>query len=180
MADFDPVSYMMGQKAGPSGGSTTLSGLTDVDISNPTDGQVLVYNATTGKWENGAGGGGDDIFETLGTITAATVPMTYDDENHMWVALISSDILIPVSGLCAARNMTLKIGGTEYLVEPFKTDMTPIGEMETTAVKLNLINETVSLVLASMESVEPVITDVSVEVYGPTPELEVLLMSTPK
>lgn len=36
------------------GGSSTLSGLTDVDISNPTDGQVLVYNATAQKWENGA------------------------------------------------------------------------------------------------------------------------------
>lgn len=61
MADFDPVSYMMGQKAGPSGGSSTLSGLTDVDISNPSDGQTLVYNATSGKWENGAGGGGGSL-----------------------------------------------------------------------------------------------------------------------
>lgn len=43
---------------GGGGGSSTLSGLTDVDISNPTDGQTLVYNATSGKWENGAGGGG--------------------------------------------------------------------------------------------------------------------------
>lgn len=58
MADFDPVSYMMGQKAGGGGGgSTTLAGLTDVDISNPSNGQTLVYNSTSGKWENGAGGG---------------------------------------------------------------------------------------------------------------------------
>lgn len=57
--DFDPVSYMMGQKAaggGGGGGSSTLAGLTDVDISNPTDGQTLIYNATSEKWENGAGG----------------------------------------------------------------------------------------------------------------------------
>lgn len=40
-----------------SSGSSTLSGLTDVDISNPSDGQTLVFNATSGKWENGAGGG---------------------------------------------------------------------------------------------------------------------------
>jgi hypothetical protein len=45
------------QYGGGGGGSSTLSGLTDVDISNPTDGQTLVYNATSGKWENGAGGG---------------------------------------------------------------------------------------------------------------------------
>ena len=42
---------------GGGGGSSALSGLTDVDISNPTDGQTLVYNASAGKWENGAGGG---------------------------------------------------------------------------------------------------------------------------
>ena len=53
MADFDPVSYMMGQKTGGGGGgSSTLSGLTDVDISNPSNGQTLVYNSTSGKWEN--------------------------------------------------------------------------------------------------------------------------------
>lgn len=40
---------------GGGGGSSTLSGLTDVDISNPSDGQTLVYNANSGKWENGGG-----------------------------------------------------------------------------------------------------------------------------
>lgn len=44
------------------GGSSALSGLTDVDISNPSDGQTLVYNATSGKWENGAGGGASAYF----------------------------------------------------------------------------------------------------------------------
>ena len=41
---------------GGGGGSSALSELTDVDLTNPTDGQTLVYNATSGKWENGAGG----------------------------------------------------------------------------------------------------------------------------
>ena len=45
------------QGSGGGGGSSTLSGLTDVDISNPSNGQTLVYNSTSGKWENGAGGG---------------------------------------------------------------------------------------------------------------------------
>lgn len=43
-------------QGGGGGGSSTLAGLTDVDISNPTNGQTLVYNATSGKWENGSGG----------------------------------------------------------------------------------------------------------------------------
>jgi len=49
-------------EGGGGGGSTTLAGLTDVDISNPSDGQTLVYNATSGKWENGAGGGASAYF----------------------------------------------------------------------------------------------------------------------
>ena len=46
------------EAGGGGGGSSTLAGLTDVDISSPTNGQTLIYNATSGKWENGAGGGG--------------------------------------------------------------------------------------------------------------------------
>ena len=38
---------------GGGGGATALTDLVDVAISNPTDGQVLKYNATTGKWYNG-------------------------------------------------------------------------------------------------------------------------------
>ena len=39
---------------------SNLNALSDVDISNPTNNQVLIYNATTKKWENGtiASGGG--------------------------------------------------------------------------------------------------------------------------
>tara|TARA_R110000868_G_scaffold36969_4_gene130855 strand:- start:1220 stop:1474 length:255 start_codon:yes stop_codon:yes gene_type:complete len=33
-------------------GSTSLADLTDVDIASLTDGNVLVYNSTTTKWEN--------------------------------------------------------------------------------------------------------------------------------
>ena len=36
--------------------SATLSGLTDVDISSPSAEEVLKYNSTTQKWENGVGG----------------------------------------------------------------------------------------------------------------------------
>ena len=36
---------------GGSGGSSTLAGLTDTDVTGVTDGQTLVWNATTSKWE---------------------------------------------------------------------------------------------------------------------------------
>ena len=35
-----------------------LNDLSDVDVSSPSNGQVLKYNGTSGKWENGAGGSG--------------------------------------------------------------------------------------------------------------------------
>ena len=37
---------------------TAIANLTDVDISNPQAGEVLKYNSTSHKWENGTGGGG--------------------------------------------------------------------------------------------------------------------------
>ena len=43
---------------GGGGGSSTLAGLTDVDISNPSDGQSMVYDAATEKWVNGESAGG--------------------------------------------------------------------------------------------------------------------------
>lgn len=60
-----------------SGGASSFSGLSDVDISTPATGQVPIYNATTSKWENGALNVGDDVSFTqiqstgtkIGTIT---------------------------------------------------------------------------------------------------------------
>lgn len=48
---------------GQSGGSSTLAGLSDVNLTNPTDGQLLRYNGTSGKWENA----GIDSILTMGS-----------------------------------------------------------------------------------------------------------------
>lgn len=44
--------------AGGGGGASDLDDLADVDITNPTNGQVLTYDGTTQTWKNAAGGGG--------------------------------------------------------------------------------------------------------------------------
>ena len=46
-----------------SGGASDLDDLSDVDISSASNGQVLKYNGTSGKWENAAesGGGASDL-----------------------------------------------------------------------------------------------------------------------
>lgn len=43
-----------------------LTDLTDVLITNPTNGQVLLYNSTTKKWYNGSGGGGGAVDSVNG------------------------------------------------------------------------------------------------------------------
>lgn len=44
--------YYISDAHGGDSGVNELDELTDVDISNPVDGQKLVYNGTSGKWEN--------------------------------------------------------------------------------------------------------------------------------
>jgi hypothetical protein len=56
-ADFTIVPGGLFRQVGGSGGggsiiTQTLAGLSDVSISGPTNGQPLVYNNTSGKWQN--------------------------------------------------------------------------------------------------------------------------------
>lgn len=44
--------------------------LEDVNIANPTNGQVIAFNSTTGKWANSAGGGGGGGGDNIGTGTS--------------------------------------------------------------------------------------------------------------
>ena len=46
---------------GGGGGSSSLAGLSDVNLTTPSDGQVLTYDSNSSKWvnANGGGGGGD-------------------------------------------------------------------------------------------------------------------------
>ena len=70
--------------------AAALTDLTDTAISSPTNGQTLVYDDTTNKWKNGAGGGGGS--STLAGLTDVTItsatdaqPLTYDNANSKWV-----------------------------------------------------------------------------------------------
>ena len=59
------------------GGSSTLAGLTDVDLQDPADGQVLSYNSTDSTWENSS----IDYSDISNTPILATVATSgdYDD-----------------------------------------------------------------------------------------------------
>ena len=68
--------------------TNTLSDLIDTAISSLADGQVLKYNATSGKWVNGTGGsGGAEVI--LGTTAPTAIQgsngnlyIQYDDTNN--------------------------------------------------------------------------------------------------
>ena len=67
--------------------TNTLSDLTDTAISSLADGQVLKYNATSGKWVNGTGGGGAEVILGTTAPTAAqgssgNLYIQYDDTNN--------------------------------------------------------------------------------------------------
>ena len=63
-------------EAGGGGGSSTLAGLTDVDLDNLADGQILVWDDTNSKWVNannqGSGGSGNS-YEKTSLYTATQV-----------------------------------------------------------------------------------------------------------
>ena len=80
------------EKGGGSGGSSTLNGLDDVDISSLSDGQGLFYDSTEQKWKNAdpPSGGGDvtDVLQDgvsvvdgngIARITTPSIPSNLND-----------------------------------------------------------------------------------------------------
>jgi len=104
---------------GGGGGSSTLSGLTDVNLSSPTDGQALVYDATSSKWVNGAGGGGSSASgvyigtcSTAGDQSAKQVTVS-SDQN--FVLEKGTTINVKFANNNSATNVTISVNnGTAY------------------------------------------------------------------
>lgn len=70
------------------GGATTLVALSDVNITSPSDGQVLKYDNATSKWINGtaSGGGATPAGTVAGAVQfrGATAVLAADDANLIW------------------------------------------------------------------------------------------------
>lgn len=86
-ATFDGVTLNIPTYTSGGGGSTTLAGLTDVAITSPTNGQALIYNSSTSKWNNQTLPGGDMLKATYDPAgiaqqlvgTTATQALTHKD-----------------------------------------------------------------------------------------------------
>lgn len=58
-----------------------LGDLDDVDISSPTNGQVLTYNSTSQQWENATPSGGASYTDVTGTLLAGSTSITLSDAS---------------------------------------------------------------------------------------------------
>lgn len=92
------------------GGSTArnLYQLGDVNISNPTNDQVLKYNSTTGLWENSTGGGGG----TVETIVAGSKILVDDTDPANPIVSVETLTLDDISDVTAASAEVNILTGT--------------------------------------------------------------------
>ena len=67
---------------------TAFANMSDVDFNNLQNGQVPVYNSTSQKWENGAGGGGASSLGDLSDVSLENLQnfnqLLYDSETESW------------------------------------------------------------------------------------------------
>ena len=66
------MSILISGGGGGGGGATTLNGLSDVNITSVANGQVIVYNNTSGNWENQTGITGGLTYKGAFNATAGT------------------------------------------------------------------------------------------------------------
>jgi len=97
------VSALGVNSGGGGGGSTTLAGLLDVAISNPSNGQVLKYNSTTQKWYNGT----DEGVTSLAWSQITNKPTTIsgygitDAKIQSGTIILGSNSITPLTSLPA-------------------------------------------------------------------------------
>lgn len=84
--NYDKTTEVYLSGSGGGSGSSTLAGLTDVMVTNPTDGQVLMYSVGSGKWINWDKKytlwGASDVSDTVAEDGQVLV---YDKASEMWV-----------------------------------------------------------------------------------------------
>lgn len=72
---------------GGSGGSSALSGASDVALNNVADDQQLQYNSTTSKWTNGAVA--SRLIENINVVASSGAAVTIPDVTTATVHLIA-------------------------------------------------------------------------------------------
>lgn len=107
---------------------TSLASMSDVDLTSPTNNQVLKYDAATQKWVNGTGGGGADALDDLTDVTltspASGQALVYDGSK--WVNDTVSGV--PTGGTTnqvLAKNSNTD-GDTKWMTVPLPAEIAAI------------------------------------------------------
>lgn len=111
------------------GGARLLSSLFDVAISSPSNGQVLKFNSTTGRWENGAASGSGTVTSVATGTGLTGGPITTTGTISLETALQ------PVATLAGNSLKYLRVNAGETAVEYATVSAAPGGS--TTQVQFN-------------------------------------------
>lgn len=100
---------------GQDGQASTLSSLTDVDISSPVNRQILRYNGTSQEWENSDAGDLTGYNRTLSeaeymTLKAQSDPVqgtgVYDPDVYFFITNVNAEGWVETAWLTATANST--------------------------------------------------------------------------
>ena len=99
----------MGFGAGSGGGNNAISGASDVALNSVSNAQLLQYNTSTSKWQNGAAA--SRLVETVNTVassgTAVTIPDTDVATIHNITLTANSTFTFPSA--VAGKSFTIRI-----------------------------------------------------------------------
>lgn len=96
------------QRVNQASKTVSFKELDDVSLTSPTNGQVPIYNSTTGKWENGTSGGGavDSVNSQTGVVVLDADDIDDTSTAHKFVAAGDVTKLGNLSGTNTGDNAT--------------------------------------------------------------------------
>lgn len=105
--------YLIEAGGGGAGGASALSDLTDTNISNPTDGQVLKYN--NGFWENDDESGGTTVVANpQGTASAELEKLQVG--NNIYNIPQGTEVVANPAGTASTQLNKLQVGNDIYSI----------------------------------------------------------------
>lgn len=142
---------------------TAFANMSDVDFNNLQNGQVPVYNSTSGKWENSSGGGGASALNDLTDVTITSASngqvLKYDSSSSKWINSTDNGAVIDDTTTAADKVWSSNKTNTE------------IGKKEDAATVLTatLSAGSTSLTFSNAAITTTAMYDVYADKYGLTP-----------
>lgn len=113
------INYII-EHGGGGGGASSLDELSDVNITNPTDGQILIYDSENEEWVNMTGGGSTPWVDITGTLVSGETTLTIS--NAAITTSSTIDIYTDVFGV-APTNQVVTAGQVVLTFEAQENDI---------------------------------------------------------